>query len=47
MVYRYDNYELIQNITNTYENEINGFIKLKNNTIVSYSKSGKVQVWIY
>ena len=46
-VYRYDNYELIQNITNTYENEINGFIKLKNNTIVSYSRSGKVQVWIY
>ena len=46
-IYRSDNYELIQNITNTYENEINGLIQLNNHTIVSYSKSGKVQVWIY
>ena len=46
-VYRSDNYELIQNIYDSHDDNINGFIRLNNETIASYSKDAFVKIWLY
>ena len=44
-IYRGDNYELIQTIKNAHDENIYGFIELKNNSIVSYSDDKTIKIW--
>jgi hypothetical protein len=45
-VYRSDNYENIQTITNLdIEDTIKGFIEYENNLIISYSKNSIFYMW--
>ena len=46
LIYSNYNYECIQIITNAHDDNIDGFIKLKNGSIVSYSNDGKIKVWL-
>ena len=45
MIYRNDNYKCIQIIQNAHDNSINGFIKLKDESIISYSDDKKIKKW--
>ena len=44
-IYRSDNYECIQTIQNAHNDNILGFIELKNITIISYGWDGIINVW--
>ena len=44
-IYRNDNYECIQIIQNAHDNCINGFVELKDGSIVSYSYDMKIKIW--
>ena len=44
-IYRKDNYECIQIIQNAHDNSINGFIELKDESIISYSDDKKIKKW--
>ena len=44
-IYRNDNYECIQIIQNSHEDEINGFVELKDGSILSYSDDKKIKIW--
>ena len=44
-IYRQDNYECIQTIQNAHENNILGFIGLKDKTIASFSDDKKIKIW--
>ena len=44
-IYRNDNYECIQIIQNAHDNDIVGFVELKNESILSYSNDKKIKIW--
>ena len=44
-IYRNDNYECIQIIQNAHDGDINGFVELKDGTIVSYSNDKRIKIW--
>ena len=44
-IYRNDNYECIQTIKDAHNNEIIGFIELKDGTIASYSDDKRIKIW--
>ena len=44
-IYRIDNYECIQIIENAHDENIMGFIELKNGNIISFSKDKKIKIW--
>ena len=44
-IYRNDNYECIQTIQNAHDDEIKGFIELKDCSIASFSKDKKIKIW--
>ncbi len=44
-VYRKDNYECIQIIKDAHDYDINGFVELKDESILSYSWDGGVKIW--
>ena len=44
-IYRKDNYECIQTIKDAHNDEINGFIELKDYSIASYSKDKTIKIW--
>ena len=45
IIYRYDNYECIQIIQNAHDGYINGFVELKDESIISYSWDKKIKIW--
>ena len=45
IIYRNDNYESIQTIQNAHDDNINGFIELKDGSIASYSYDKKIKIW--
>ena len=45
IIYRYDNYECIQLIQNAHDGNINGFVELKDESIISYSWDKKIKIW--
>ena len=45
MIYRNDNYECIQTIKNAHDDNINGFVELNDETIISYSFDNKIKIW--
>ena len=47
MIYRNDNYECIQIIQNAHDKDINGFVELKDGTILSYSNDKRIKIWNY
>jgi len=47
MIYRNDNYECIQIINNEQNKDINGFIELKNDLIVSFSDDNIIKIWSF
>ena len=46
-IYRNDNYECIQTIQNAHDDDINGFIELKDCSIVSFSKDERIKIWSF
>ena len=47
MIYKNDNYKCIQTIKDAHENDdIYGFIDLKNNTMISYSNK-VIKIWSF
>ena len=44
-VYRNDNYEYIQTIQNAHDDDIVGFVELKDGSIVSYSDDMIIKIW--
>jgi len=44
-IYRNDNYECIQIIQNAHDGYINGFVELKDGSIISYSYDMKIKKW--
>ncbi len=46
-IYRIDNYEYIETITNVDEKGILGFIQLKNKTLASYGCSNIIKIWSF
>ena len=44
-IYRNDNYEYIQTIKNVYNDDIKGFIELKDFLIASYSNDKTIKIW--
>ncbi len=46
-IYRNDNYECIQIIQNAHDDEINGFIELKDYSIASFSKDKRIKIWCF
>ncbi len=47
IIYRSDNYECFQTITNAHEDNIFGFIELKDGTIISYGKDKNFNLWSF
>ena len=45
IIYRNDNYESIQTIQNAHDDNIRGFIELKDGSIASYSDDKKIKIW--
>ena len=45
IIYRNDNYESIQTIQNAHDDNIKGFIELKDGSIASYSNDKKIKIW--
>ena len=46
-IYRNDNYECIQTIQNAHDDNINGFIELKDCSIASFSKDKRIKIWCF
>ena len=46
-IYRNDNYKCIETIYNAHDDDIDGFIMLKNNLIASYSMDSKIKIWSF
>ena len=46
-IYRNDNYECIQIIKNAHDDEISGFIELKDSSIASYSCDKRIKIWSF
>jgi len=46
-IYNNDNYECIKTIKSTHNFYFNGFIKLKNNSFVSFSNDGRIHIWLF
>ena len=46
-IYRNDNYECIQEIKDAHNNDINGFIELKDGTIASFSHDKTIKIWSF
>jgi len=46
-IYRNDNYQCIKIFRNAHDESINGFVELKNGTILSYSDDKKIKIWKY
>ena len=46
-IFRSDNYECLKTIKNTHLDDINGFCKLNNNTIVSYGYDKNIKIWSF
>ena len=46
-IYRNDNYECIQTIPNAHDDNINGFIELKDYTIASFSDDKTIKIWCF
>ena len=46
-IYRSDNYECIQTIPNAHNDNINGFIELKDYTIASFSDDKTIKIWCF
>ena len=46
-IYRNDNYECIQIIENAHNNDIKGFIELKDGSIASFSKDKTIKIWSF
>ncbi len=46
-IYRNDNYECIQEIKDAHDENISGFIELKNGTIASFSNDKTIKIWIF
>ena len=46
-IFRNDNYELIQTISNAHMDWINGFIELKNGSIASFADDYTMKIWSY
>jgi WD40 repeat protein len=44
-VYRNDNYECIQIIQNAHDKDINGFVELKDGSILTYSNDKRIKIW--
>ena len=45
IIYNSDTYECIQTIKNAHDNNIFGFVELKDGTIASYSDDTKIKIW--
>ena len=45
LIYRYNNYDLIQTIKNSHNGYIYGFINLKNNSVASFSDDKTIKIW--
>ena len=45
IIYRNDNYECIQTIKNAHDDNIKGFIQLKDCLIASYSNDETIKIW--
>ena len=46
-IYRNDNYECIQEINDTHNDEIKGFIELKDGSFASFSKDETIKIWSF
>ena len=46
-IYRNDNYECIQEIKDAHNNNINGFIELKDGSIASFSYDQTIKIWSF
>ena len=46
-IFRSDNYECLKTIKNAHLDDINGFCKLNNNTIVSYGYDKNIKIWSF
>ena len=46
-IYRNDNYECIQEIKDAHNNDINGFIKLKDGSIALFSFDKTIKIWSF
>ena len=46
-IYIIDNYECIQIIENAHNNDIKGFIELKDGSIASFSKDKTIKIWSF
>ena len=44
-IYQNDNYECVQVIKNAHDDDIFGFVELKDKSIVSYSRDKKIKLW--
>ena len=44
-IYQNDNYECVQIIKNAHDDDIFGFVELKDKSIVSYSRDKKIKLW--
>ncbi len=42
-----DNYECIQTMQNAHDNDINGFIELKDCSIASFSNDKRIKIWCF
>ena len=46
-IYRNDNYECIQEIKDAHNDDINGFIELKDGSIASFSSDETIKIWSF
>ena len=46
-IYRNDNYECIQEIKDAHNNDIKGFIELKDGSIASFSDDETIKIWSF
>ena len=46
-IYRNDNYECIQEIKDAHNDDINGFIELKDGSIASFSNDQTIKIWSF
>ena len=46
-IYRNDNYECIQTIQNAHDDDIKGFIELKDCSIASFSCDKRIKIWCF
>ena len=46
-IYRNDNYECIQEIKNAHNDDIKGFIELKDGSIASFSDDQTIKIWSF